>query len=63
LVDGTTIDRDVVTVYLRRGRVLLAVYFVDPTASLSVDGRTKIGEIVALFESRLAELPSSVTDK
>jgi hypothetical protein len=50
-----------IAVYLRRGRVLLGVYFPQPSGSQpAVHGRTSIAGIVGLFEARLARLPGSV---
>ena len=55
-------DRErTVAVYLRRGRVLMGVYF--PTASgtqASVAGETTLEGISRVFASRIAELPASV---
>jgi hypothetical protein len=49
------------TAYLRRGRVLLAVYInAGPHASpVTIDGRRSPAAIVSLFEKRLAALPVS----
>ena len=50
-----------VAVYLRRGRVLMGIYFARPDgAQDSVAGRTTIAGIVAVFEARLAKVPASV---
>ncbi len=52
-----------VTVYLRRGRALLGLYFPSPDGKQpAVDGRTSIESIVAEFEHRLAQLPDSVVN-
>lgn len=50
-------------VYLRRGRILLGVYFffVPDEAIPSVDGQTTVDGIVNVFATRLGRLPSSVT--
>ncbi|MDQ4096484.1 MAG: hypothetical protein M3144_01250, partial [Actinomycetota bacterium] len=49
-----------VAVYLRRGRVLLGVYFPRPEQrQLDVNGRTTIESIVAGFAQRLSRLPAS----
>jgi hypothetical protein len=49
-----------IVVYLRRGRLLLGVYFNQPTGKQSpVDGRTTIADIVTLFETRMASLPAA----
>jgi hypothetical protein len=48
-----------VAVYLRRGRVLLGVYFPRPEQpQLTVNGRTTIESIVATFAQRLSRLPA-----
>jgi hypothetical protein len=50
-----------IAVYLRRGRVLMGLYFPQPNgAQPSVDGKTSIESIVALFEARMAHLPATV---
>jgi hypothetical protein len=50
-----------VAVYLRRGRVLMGIYFARPDgAQDAVAGRTTIAGIVAVFEARLAKVPASV---
>ena len=50
-----------VAVYLRRGRVLMGLYFPQPDGpQAAVAGRSTIPGIVALFEARLAQLPASV---
>jgi hypothetical protein len=52
-----------VTVYLRRGRALLGLYFPAPDAPLpAVAGRTTLEADAALFATRLARLPASVVD-
>jgi hypothetical protein len=53
-----------VAVYLHNGRALMGVYFPNPAGKQSpVVGKTSIGDIVRLFEERLAALPASVTEK
>jgi hypothetical protein len=53
-----------VTVYLRRGRALLGVYFPRPSgAQPAVAGRTTIESIVNLFQKRMTELSSRVVDR
>lgn len=53
---------DHIAVYLRRGRVLEGLYFSQPKgAQPAVDGQTTVAGIVAVFEHRIAALPSSVT--
>ena len=51
--------------YLRRGRMLLGVYFfLQPNVAVpSVEGRTKLDEIVAVFANRLRQLPTSVVNE
>jgi len=49
-----------IAVYLRRGRVLMGLYFPDPTTAPTVRGVSSIAGIVGLFASRMAALPSSV---
>ncbi len=50
-----------VAVYLRRGRVLMGVYFAQPDGpQIAVEGHTSIAGIVSVFEARLAQLPVSV---
>lgn len=52
------------SVYLRRGRVLLGVYFPDARNELPpVDGRTTVRGIVELMQDRLAALPDSVVGR
>ena len=50
--------RHLVAVYLRRGRVLMGLYFQQPdSAQPAVDGQTTIAGIVDVFAKRLAQLP------
>ena len=50
-----------IAVYLRRGRVLMGVYFPAPEGSQPpVDGQRSIEDIVGVFEARMAKLPLSV---
>jgi hypothetical protein len=52
-----------VAVYLRRGRVLMGVYFAQPgDPQPAVDGKTSMKEIVGLFAARMAHLPESVVN-
>ena len=47
-------------VYLRRGRVLLGVYFSKPNGPQpAIDGHTKPADIVKAFATRIAQLPAS----
>jgi hypothetical protein len=53
-----------VTVYLRRGRALLGLYFPAPNgAQPAVGGKSSIESIVGLFEQRMAALPTKVVDR
>lgn len=48
-------------VYLRRGRVLLGLYFPKPNgAQPAVAGQTSVEGIVGVFEARMARLPAKV---
>ena len=50
-------------VYLRRGRVLMGLYFSRPDGPQSYfSGKTSVGDIVGVFESRIAGLPDSAVD-
>jgi hypothetical protein len=50
-----------IAVYLRRGRVLMGLYFPEPdTAQIPVAGRTTIPSIVSVFQDRMAKLPARV---
>jgi hypothetical protein len=50
-----------IAVYLRRGRVLLGLYFPQPNGPQSaVEGKTSIPGIVGVFEARMARLPAKV---
>jgi hypothetical protein len=52
-----------IAVYLRRGRVLVGLYFLQPNAAQApVAGKTTIAGIVGVFEGRLAQLPASVVN-
>jgi hypothetical protein len=56
---GTTSSS--IAVYLRRGRVLMGVYFPQPNgAQPAVDGKTSVESIVGVFEARMARLPAKV---
>jgi hypothetical protein len=53
-----------VTVYLRRGRALLGLYFPAPSGRQpAVAGRTSIQDIVQVFETRLAALSAPVVNR
>jgi len=49
-----------IAVYLRRGRVLLGLYFPDPNTPPTIGGVSTIPGVVSLFASRMAALPNSV---
>jgi hypothetical protein len=50
-----------IAVYLRRGRVLLGLYFPKPDGAQSaVAGKTSVEAIVGVFEARMARLPAKV---
>ena len=51
-------------VYLRRGRVLLGLYFQNPNAPQPpIAGKRSIKNIVAVFEARMAALPAGVVNR
>jgi hypothetical protein len=53
-----------VTVYLRRGRALLGLYFPAPNgAQPAVAGKSSIEGIVSVFEQRMAALSTKVVDR
>ena len=50
-----------IAVYLRRGRVLLGLYFPKPNGAQSaVGGKTSVEDIVGVFEARMARMPAEV---
>ena len=52
-----------IAVYLRRGRVLMGLYFPMPgAAQIPVAGRTTIAAIVGVFQDRMAKLPARVVN-
>jgi hypothetical protein len=52
-----------VAVYLRRGRVLMGIYFQQPDIpQVAVTGKTAIDQIAAVFAGRIAALPASVVN-
>jgi hypothetical protein len=58
--DANSATADSLAVYLRRGRVLLGVYFSKPDgAQPPIDGHTKPADIVNAFATRIAQLPAS----
>ena len=53
-----------IAVYLRRGRVLMGLYFAQPTgAQIPIDGHSTLQQIVSVFESRIAHLPAAVVNR
>ena len=53
-----------IAVYLRRGRALMGVYFLEPKAvEPSVAGERSIARIVSVFEARMARLPAAVVNR
>ncbi len=63
--DFTTVEPDgsstrTVAVFLRRGRVLVGVYFPAPGEVVAVDGKTAIPDVVSIFARRLAKLPATI---
>jgi len=62
LTDVTGTTQHDVAVYLRRGRVLVGVYFYQPDGTQqSVAGQTTLAGITNVFAQRIAQLPASVT--
>jgi hypothetical protein len=58
--DASNNSQRAVAVYLRRGKLLMGVYFPQPDGAQSaVGGQTTIPGIVGIFESRIAQLPES----
>jgi hypothetical protein len=51
-----------VAVYLRRGRALMGIYFVDPANVPTVAGQSTIEGVVGVFAQRLAQLPDSIVN-
>ena len=61
--DGQGDTEHNIAVYLRRGRVLMGVYFAHPDApQISVTGQNTIDQIAAVFANRIAALPASVVN-
>ncbi len=60
--DATTkVPLHSIAVYLRRGRILMGIYFAHPDGPQpAVDGRTTVAGIVAVFEARMAKVPARV---
>jgi hypothetical protein len=53
-----------ITVYLRRGRAFLGVYFSQPDGPQApVAGKASVPDIVAVFASRLARLPDAAVNR
>jgi hypothetical protein len=60
--DASGTSQHFVSVYLRRGRALLGLYFPAPDAPLpAIAGQTTIEAATQVFANRLAQLPASVT--
>jgi hypothetical protein len=60
MIDAKGASTDSVAVYLRRGRVLLGVYFSKPDGEQPpIDGHTTVADIVSAFATRMAQLPES----
>jgi hypothetical protein len=58
--DAKGASTDSLAVYLRRGRVLLGVYFTKAdNHQPAIDGRTTPADIVNQFATRIAQLPAS----
>jgi hypothetical protein len=51
-----------VAVYLRNGGALLGIYFPSTGTQVAVAGKTKIPDIVNVFEQRMAQLPADVVN-
>jgi hypothetical protein len=63
LVDELGDQNRVVTVYLRRGRALLALYYYRvPDPQPAVDGKTTMESVTHLFEQRMAALPDAAVN-
>ncbi len=59
-IDQSGQAQHLVAVYLRRGRVLMGIYFQSPDGPQSaVSGQTTLPGIVNLFATKLAQLPAS----
>jgi hypothetical protein len=57
--DDTGTSRTSTVVYLKRGPILLGVYFIDASAKpVPVEGRTTVPAIVQVFEKRLLNPPT-----
>jgi hypothetical protein len=62
-ITGQGESSPLVTVYLRRGRAFLGLYFPAPHGEQpAVAGKRSIEDIVSVFEARLAALPESVVN-
>ena len=61
--DATGQSDHSVAVYLRRGRILLGIYFPQPDGTqAAIGGRTSIEGIVEFFATRIAQLPASTVN-
>ncbi|HEX4865966.1 MAG TPA: hypothetical protein VFV02_17990, partial [Acidimicrobiales bacterium] len=53
-------SQEAVAVYLRRGRILLAVYVNDPKNPVAIEGHTTLEGIAQVFAQRLGSLSAAV---
>jgi hypothetical protein len=60
--DQSGVSSKSIAVYLKRGRVLLGLYFPDPTGTPTIAGQSTIPGIVSVFADRIAALPDSVVN-
>jgi hypothetical protein len=61
--DETGQSQHFVSAYLRRGRILVGVYFAHPDgAQPAIQGQTTVAGIVDLVAKRIAQLPASVVN-
>jgi hypothetical protein len=61
--DGSGQNHHSLAVYLRRGRVLMGVYFSQPDGpQTAVAGQSTVAGIVDLFAKRMAQLPDSLVN-
>jgi hypothetical protein len=61
--DQSGASQQSVAVYLRRGRVLMGIYFPQPNGTQpAVAGQTTLAGIVNVFATRIAQLPDSAVN-